>query len=97
MTAQEATHTVALTRLFVPVDAGAAVAVALGVYGGLHTPTGIAVSVAGFSSPLTVKVWLATGAFVFALVQFFSALVMYGKVPSLAPPAWIPHCSLRSR
>lgn len=68
---------------------GAAVTVVLGVYGNVHEPTGIAVNVAGFSGPLEAKVWLTTGAFVLAIVQLVSALVMYGKLP-LAPgwPAW---------
>ena len=55
---------------------------ALGVYGKLHEPTGIAVNLAGFSGPHTVKVWLATVAFVLALVQLVSALAMYGKLPA---------------
>src|SRR5689334_1020016 len=67
--------------LIVPVLVGCLVAAALGVYGKLHEPTGIAVNVAGFSSPQTVKVWLATLAFVLAVVQLFTALVMYGKIP----------------
>jgi hypothetical protein len=75
-------------KLMVPLAIGAAVSVGLGVFGRVHHPTGIAVSVAGFSSPLTVKVWLATGAFLFALFQLFSALVMYGKLPVRAP-GWI--------
>jgi hypothetical protein len=78
-----------LAPLLVPLMIGAGVAVALGVYGRLHTPTGIAVSVAGFSSPQTVKVWLATGATLLALLQLLSALVMYGKLPALATPTWI--------
>jgi hypothetical protein len=78
-----------LTRLFLPLAIGAAVSVALGVYGNLHSPSGIAVSIRGFSSPQTVKVWLATGAFTFALVQLVSALVMYGKVPGVRAPSWI--------
>ncbi|MEJ3746705.1 DUF6529 family protein [Actinomycetes bacterium KLBMP 9797] len=77
------------TVLLVPLVVGSAVAVALGVYGQLHEPTGIAVNVAGFSSPQTVKVWLATGAILFALVQLFSALVMYGKVSWFPAPSWI--------
>ena len=36
-----------------------------------------------------MKSWLATGAIAFALVQVGSALVMYGKVPRIAPPGWI--------
>ncbi|GLI00752.1 hypothetical protein Pa4123_60280 [Phytohabitans aurantiacus] len=75
--------------LLVPLLIGSAVAVALGVYGRLHTPTGIAVSVAGFSSPQTVKVWLASGATLFALIQLFSALVMYGKIRWTSAPQWI--------
>ncbi len=73
--------------LFVPFVIGSLVAVTLGVYGNLHTPTGIAVSVAGFSSPLTVKVWLATGSAVFAVVQLLSASSMYGLFGP-GSPAW---------
>ncbi|GIH08631.1 hypothetical protein Rhe02_66980 [Rhizocola hellebori] len=76
-----------LKLLSIPLLAGAAVTVALGVYANLHTGTGVAVNVAGFSSPQTVKVWLASGAALFALVQLASALAMYGKLgPN--PPAW---------
>jgi uncharacterized protein DUF6529 len=78
-----------LTKLLVPLAIGAAVSITLGLYGRLHTPTGIAVSLAGFSSQLTVKVWLASVAVTFAVVQLISALVMYGKVPGVAAPSWI--------
>lgn len=78
-----------MTKVLVPLAVGAAVAVTLGVYGRLHEPTGVAVNLAGFSGPLTVKVWLASGAFVLALVQVFSALVMYGRVPGLVAPPWL--------
>jgi hypothetical protein len=73
----------------VPSLIGALVALTLGVYGRLHNPTGYAINIAGFSSPGAVKSWLASGAFVFALVQVGSALVMYGKVPRVAAPPWI--------
>ena len=66
--------------LIVPLLVGCLVAAALGVYGRLHEPTGVAINVAGFSSPQTVKVWLATLAGVLALLQVLSALVMYGKI-----------------
>ncbi|MEV4052348.1 DUF6529 family protein [Amycolatopsis sp. NPDC049688] len=72
--------------LVVPLVAGAAVSVALGVYGGLHPPTGVAVNIAGFSSPQSVKAWLATVVVVLALVQLVSALAMYGKLGR--SPAW---------
>jgi Family of unknown function (DUF6529) len=75
--------------LFGPLLIGAAVSVGLGVYGNLHTPTGIAVNVAGFSGPQTVKVWLASAAMVLVLVQLASALVMYGRVPGVVGPPWI--------
>jgi Family of unknown function (DUF6529) len=76
-------------KLVVPSLIGALVALTLGIYGRLHNPTGYAINIAGFSSPGAVKSWLATGAFVFALVQVGSALVMYGKVPRIAAPSWI--------
>ena len=76
-------------KLVIPCLIGGLVALTLGIYGRLHSPTGIAVNIAGFSSPGSVKSWLATGAVVFALVQVGSALVMYGKVPRVAAPPWI--------
>lgn len=68
---------------------GAVVSIGLGLYGRLHQPTGVAVNLAGFSSPVAVKAWLATVAFFFALIQMASALVMYGKVPGVRAPGWI--------
>ena len=56
--------------LVVPALAGCLVALTLGLYGRLHSPTGVAVDVIGFSSPATVKAWLASGALLFAVVQF---------------------------
>jgi hypothetical protein len=73
--------------LLVPVGIGAAVAVALGVYGGLHNPTGVSVNVAGFSSPLSVKAWLATAAVVLAVVQLVTAFAIYGRFGRA--PAWV--------
>jgi hypothetical protein len=79
----------ASVKLVVPCLIGALVALSLGIYGRLHSPTGIAVNIAGFSSAGSVKSWLATVATVLALVQVGSALVMYGKVPRVAAPGWI--------
>jgi Family of unknown function (DUF6529) len=76
-----------LKLLFVPLLLGAFVSVAIGVYANVHTPTGVAVNIAGFSSAQTVKVWLATAATLFALIQLASALAMYGKLTA-NPPAW---------
>jgi hypothetical protein len=72
-----------------PLLAGAAVAVVLGVYGRMHTPTGVAVNLAGFSGPMAAKAWLATVSALFALIQLGSALVMYGKVRFVRAPSWI--------
>lgn len=69
---------------------GALVAVLLGVYGKVHTPAGYSINIAGFSSTAYVKAWLATIAFVLALVQIFSALVIFGRIKLANPPTWIP-------
>ena len=75
--------------LVIPALVGCLVALTLGIYGRLHSPTGVAVDIIGFSSPGTVKAWLATVAVLFAIVQVISALVMYGKIPWITAPPWI--------
>jgi hypothetical protein len=82
-----ATGRPAALALLIPAAVGCAVSLALGVYGHVHTPTGIAVNLAGFSSALTAKTWLTTIATALALVQLFSALAMYGKL-GFAAPSW---------
>jgi len=67
---------------------GSLVAVGLGVYGRLHEPTFVALNVAGFSSGTAAKAWLATAAFLLALVQLGSALLMYGRIPRVTAPSW---------
>jgi Family of unknown function (DUF6529) len=76
-------------KLVVPSLIGGLVALTLGIYGGLHHPTGVVVNIAGFSSAGYVKSWLATVATVFAIFQVISALVMYGKIPRVSAPSWI--------
>jgi hypothetical protein len=76
-------------KLIVPSLIGGLVALTLGIYGRLHSPTGVVVNIAGFSSAGYVKSWLATIATVFAIVQVISALVMYGKIPRVTAPSWI--------
>lgn len=73
---------------FLALSVGLSVVVVLGVYGRVHEPQHFAINVAGFSSGVTVKVWIASLAFVLALVQIVSALVMYGKLP-ISAPSWI--------
>ncbi|MEU0414280.1 DUF6529 family protein [Streptomyces griseorubiginosus] len=72
-------------RYLIPALVAAAVAVALGAYGKVHDPAGTAFNLAGFSSTGAVKSWLASAAFLFALVQLVSALMVYGKLPG---PSW---------
>lgn len=62
------------------IAAGAAVSVALGVYGSQHEPTGRTAFTLGFSSLIAMKVWLAVAVGALALVQLVSALWMYGKL-----------------
>jgi hypothetical protein len=69
---------------------GSLVAVALGVYGNLHEPRLVSINVAGFSGPQAVKAWLTTLAFALAVVQLWSALVMWGRMPGVrTAPSWI--------
>src|SRR5829696_8022444 len=66
---------------------GTLAAVALGVYGRLHTPTGQAVNLAGFSSGLAVKSFLATIAVILAVVQTVTAMALFGRIPLSG--AWV--------
>jgi hypothetical protein len=71
---------------------GAGVAVALGVYGNVHDPTGRSVLGDGlfFSATLNMKAWLATIALLLALFQVLSAMWIYGRLPALSvAPAWV--------
>jgi hypothetical protein len=74
-----------VAKWLVPVAIGSAVAVGLGVYGGLHQPAGYSINIAGFSGTQAVKSWLVTVATVFAIVQLVTALMMWGK---LRGPSW---------
>jgi Family of unknown function (DUF6529) len=77
-------------KLIVPALVGGAVALSLGVYGRLHEPTLYAINLPGFTSAIYVKVWLTSLAFLLALVQFVSALAMWGKLPGVAhAPNWV--------
>jgi Family of unknown function (DUF6529) len=79
----------ARSGLLLAAAVGALVAIGLGVYGNLHTATFFSINVGGFSSGVAAKAWLATIAFLLALVQMFSALVMYGRFPAITAPSWI--------
>ena len=74
--------------ILVAVLVGSAVAVALGVLGTVHEPQFFSINLAGFSSGVAVKTWLATVAVVLALFQLGSAFAMYGLFPGRTP-SWI--------
>ncbi|MER7176827.1 DUF6529 family protein [Streptomyces mesophilus] len=76
-------------RYLIPVFAAGLVAVGLGVYGKTHDPAGTSFNLAGFSSTGAVKSWLGTGAFAFAVVQFLTALAMYGRLPGVGAKPWM--------
>ena len=65
-------------RLLVALLAGAAVALTLGVYGNVHDPSQKLVFTLFFSETISMKVWFATVALGFAVVQISSALWLYG-------------------
>ena len=89
MTSEQTTAGPARDQLATPIVVsllgGCAVAVLLGVYAKLHHPTGFAIDVAGFSSPLYAKAWLSTAAVVFGCVQLATASRM--RRPAAA--AWL--------
>jgi hypothetical protein len=69
-----------MRALAVFVLVGALVALSLGVYGRVHSPTGRALVTFGFPSMLHMKAWLATGALTLGVVQVLTALRMYGRI-----------------
>ena len=69
---------------------GAAVAVALGVYGKVHNPALKPVFLVGFSGMLQMKTWLATTALLLVVVQVLTASWMWGRLPGAGPaPSWL--------
>ena len=70
---------------------GAMVAVGIGAYGVVHPQGNVAINVAGFSSFLSVKSWLATLALVLAIVQVVTALMIYGKIQANSRTAAFLH------
>src|SRR3954464_7810134 len=75
----------ASVKLLIAAGIGAAVALALGVYGHVHDPSQKLVFTLFFTSTIAMKVWFATVALAFAVVQVLSALWIYGKLPWRAP------------
>src|SRR4029450_2436930 len=85
-----------VARVSVPVKllgivlAGAAVSIALGVYGRVHDPTGEKPYTLFFSDTINLKVWFASAPLPRAPLQVLLALRLYDKVhvPRTAPP-WL--------
>jgi hypothetical protein len=76
----------AAPRLLAIAALGAAVAIALGVYGRVHDPSQELVFTLFFSTTISMKVYLGTVALAFALIQVTTALWIYGKFGNA--PAW---------
>jgi hypothetical protein len=80
----------AVSRLAGPALIGAAVAVALGVYGGVHDPTGDALFTLFFSATLNMKAWLASVVLLLALFQLVSAARLFGNITvPREVPSWL--------
>jgi hypothetical protein len=68
---------------------GSLVAVATGVYAGVHEPAGRPFATLGFSGMLQMKAWLTTAAALLLVVQLLTALWMWGRLPGAGrAPAW---------
>lgn len=68
---------------------GAAVAVALGVYGNVHDPTGRSLVTLFFTATINLKVWLATVAIALAVFQILTGMKMHGKLGGGFGPKWL--------
>jgi Family of unknown function (DUF6529) len=66
---------------------GTAVSIGLGVYGRLHTPSGHAVNIAGFSNGAAAKAFLASIVMALVIVQIVTAMGLYGRIPLRG--AWV--------
>lgn len=76
--------------LVLPALVGAGVALALGVYGREHRPTGAALPTLGLSSVLLLKAVLTSIAAGLALVQLVTALGMWRRLPGrTVPSGWV--------
>jgi hypothetical protein len=76
--------------LAVPLRAGAAVAVSMGIYGRVHDPTGRPIFDLFFTGTLNLKVWFATATMLAAIVQLLTALRIFGAVTiPRRVPSWL--------
>ena len=85
------TTTTAPRSMAVPLAAfaaGAAVAVALGVFGRVHDPTIDATTTLGYDTVLDMKVVVTAVIGALVVLQLVGALLMYGKL-GVRAPAWV--------
>lgn len=76
--------------LGIPLAAGAATALLLGIYGAVHDPTGRSFTVLGFREVSTWKSGLASVVALLAVAQWFGGLRLQGRFGSARPaPAWL--------
>jgi hypothetical protein len=77
-------------KVLLPLLAGAAVSIAIGVYGNVHDPAGKGAIDLAFIRTVVLKVYLASAAALIGLFQLATALRLYGKVswPRAIPP-WL--------
>ena len=77
-------------KVLLPLLAGAAVSIALGVYGNVHDPAGKGAIDLAFIRTVVLKVYLASAAALIGLFQLATALRLYGKIswPRVVPP-WL--------
>ena len=88
-TASAPSRTSAAGRTAALLLVGAAVAVAVGVYAGVHPPAGRPFATLGFSGMLQMKAWLTSAAAALLVVQLVTALWMWGRLPGAGrAPAW---------
>ncbi|MEX1007132.1 MAG: DUF6529 family protein [Acidimicrobiia bacterium] len=90
MTTAPVTRSDPTVKLLIPLLAGGAVSVALGVYSHVHDPTGEKPYTLFFTGTIELKVWFATAVVVLAVAQLLLAMRIYGKlnVPRTVPP-WL--------
>jgi hypothetical protein len=78
------------TRFLTLAAIGGLVALSLGTYARVHTPTGQGIATFGFPAVLPMKAWFTTGAAALAIGQLLSALWMWGRLPGVgSAPSWI--------
>src|SRR5262249_2423308 len=76
-------------RLLLAGVLGALVAMSLGLYGNVHDPASDLSITLGFTDTITMKVWLATAAVLFAVLHLLSPRGLSGPLPLKAAPAWL--------